>query len=91
MTKSLRNCPKCMTDNLIVEFTVVQRETCVNCSYLSQRRVTPIVEGGAAILAALIDYFLDKKVNGPALATALQQQLAKVQHREAENETKERG
>ena len=79
MTKSLRNCPKCHQPGLVTEFVVVRRETCTNCSYLSQTRITPIVEGGAVVLDCLVDHFLNDGVSNSALQTVLQRLLAKAQ------------
>jgi hypothetical protein len=85
MTKSLRNCPGCLSDHLLVEFTIIKRETCTICHYINQGRVTPIVKGGAAILDQLIDHFINDGVNGSVLEAVLQRQLAKVQRREAKH------
>jgi len=83
MSKNFRNCPKCKQSTLLVEFAVVQRETCLNCTYFTQRRVTPIVQGGQAMIEHLVDYFLASNNNGPTLEVTLRRQLAKLQRREA--------
>ena len=91
MPKNFRNCPKCGAPGLVQEYTVLSRETCPNCSYLTQRRITPIIQGGQAMLDYLVDYFLAAGDNGPALEAALQRQLAKVQRREAKRRARYNG
>jgi len=91
MPKSFRNCPRCNAQQLIQEYTVLGRESCPNCSYFVQRRITPVVQGGQAMLDYLVDYFLESGNNGPALEAALQRQLAKVQRREAKRRAHNNG
>jgi len=85
MSKNLRDCPRCDVPGLIQEFVVTRRETCINCSYISQYRITPIVEGGYALLDALIDHFLEVNTNNAAIETALRNQLAKLQSHQAKS------
>jgi len=78
MPKNLRNCPRCKTDNLSVEFAVVKKETCSNCTYFTQHRITPIITSGKAMLEYLVTYFLEHGVNGSTLKSVLQQLLHRV-------------
>jgi hypothetical protein len=83
MSNHLRKCPKCQINGLVVEFTVIQRESCVNCDYYTQRRVTPVVQGGLAMITHLTDRLIEANNGLDGLETALQQQVAKVQRRQA--------
>ncbi len=86
MIKPFTDCPKCRSGNLEVQFTIVMRETCHNCDFLTQRRVTPFVSGGRGMLEHLVDHLITNNGNLHALGAVLQQQLAKVQRREAEGD-----
>jgi hypothetical protein len=83
MSNHLRKCPKCQINGLVVKYAVIQRETCINCDYLTQRRVTPVVQGGLAMVTHLTDHLMDSNGHLNGLQAALQQQLAKVRRREA--------
>jgi len=85
MPKNFRDCPRCKAPTLIEEYTIVKRETCSNCSYFTQSRLFPLVQGGQGILECLVDYFLENDRNGPALEAALQRQIAKAQRRNAKH------
>jgi len=86
MIKPFTDCPKCRSGNLEVQFTIVMRETCHHCDYLTQRRVTPLVSGGQKMLERLVDHLITDNGNLPTLGAVLQQQLAKVQRREAKGD-----
>ena len=61
MSKNLRNCPQCNAPTLVEEFTIIRRQTCVNCSFLTQNRITPIVKGGLAMFTYLTDHLIEHK------------------------------
>ena len=83
MSGNHKNCPKCNAPTLVEEFTIIRRQTCVNCSFLTQNRITPIVKGGLAMFTYLTDHLIEHNGQLDGLEAALQQQLTKVQRREA--------
>ena len=91
MIKPFTHCPKCNSDNLEVLFTIVMRETCHHCDFLTQRRVTPLVSGGRGMLEHLVGEALANEDNLPALGAVLQQQLARVRRREAKHTNRDNG
>lgn len=90
MPKILQDCPVCNTKHLHVVYTVVRTRRCDICKILDQIRIVDGVEGGALLLAQLIDFFINDNANGSALEDALRQQLDKVQQHLANKKTKER-
>ena len=91
MIKPLEKCPKCKSSQLLIQFTVVMRETCLNCDYLTQRRITPIVSGGQGMIEHLISQALSDEENLAILGAVLQQQLARVERLEARHRHRDNG
>ena len=71
------NCPRCKHNTMARGYVVVKRDSCP-CGYLMQGKITPIIEGGAALLDFLVTYFIENNVNGKALEAALGRQLERV-------------
>jgi hypothetical protein len=90
MPKNLQNCPSCYSQHLHVYFTVVRTARCDVCKDFEQYRIVNGVEGGALMLAQLIDYFISNHTNGDALQKVLQNLLAKVRQHNANSKAKER-
>ena len=91
MIKPFRNCPKCKSDNLEVQFTIVMREMCHHCDFLTQRRITPLVQGGRGMLEHLVGEAMVNEENLPLLGAVLQQQLARVERRQAQRRHRDNG
>jgi hypothetical protein len=91
MSNNSKKCPQCDLPALVEEFTVIRRQTCPNCDFITQRRVTPIVRGGLAMITYLTDYMIDHNGHLDGLEAALQQQLAKVQRRDAKRRHRSNG
>ena len=83
MSKNLRDCPRCNAPTLVEEFVIVRRQTCINCKFFTQHRITPFVTGGLAMITYLSDYMIEHNGHLGGLEATLQQQIAKVQRREA--------
>ena len=91
MTEKYRKCPSCNTSALVEEFVIVRRQSCINCKFFTQRRITPLVRGGLAMITYLADYMIEHNGHLGGLEATLQQQLAKVQRREAKRKSKTAG
>lgn len=83
MSENYRNCPRCNAPTLVEEFVIVRRQTCINCKFFTQHRITPLVKGGLAMITYLTDHLSQNDNRLDGLEAALQQQLTKVQRREA--------
>lgn len=89
--KNHRNCPSCNAPTLVEEFVIVRRQSCGNCQFFTQTRITPVMQGGLAMIAYLTDYMIEHNGHLGGLEAALQQQLAKVQRREAKRKSRVSG
>jgi protein-arginine kinase activator protein McsA len=91
MSNNSKKCPQCHLPALVEQFTVIRRQTCPNCHFIDQSRVTPIVRGGLAMITYLTDYMIEHNGHLGGLETALQQQLAKVQRHHAKHRNRGNG